>query len=91
MIQKFCELFVNNILYFYEQLEISIWQHSLVPQTLFSGVTLRLEIINAPPKGSGVMPIPLLSRESPNLAIVNWWLIGSQEVSIKYRRHRDHV
>ena len=31
---------------------------------------------------SGVMPIPFLSRESPNLAIVDWCLIASQEVSI---------
>ena len=28
------------------------------------------------------MPIPFLSRESPNLAIVDWCLIASQEVSI---------
>ena len=34
------------------------------------------------PKGSGVMPIPFLSRESPNLAIVDWCLIASKEVSI---------
>ena len=34
------------------------------------------------PKGSGVMPMPFLSRESPNLAIVDWCLIDSQEVSI---------
>ena len=34
------------------------------------------------PKGSGVMPILFLSRESPNLAIVDWCLIASQEVSI---------
>ena len=27
MIQRVCELFMNNILYFCEQLEISIWQH----------------------------------------------------------------
>ena len=29
------------------------------------------------------MPIPLLSRELPNLAIVDWCLIASQEVSIE--------
>ena len=29
------------------------------------------------------MPIPFLSRESPNLAIVDWCLIASQEVSIR--------
>ena len=34
------------------------------------------------PKGSGVMPVPFLSRESPNLVIVDWCLIASQEVSI---------
>ena len=28
------------------------------------------------------MPIPFLSRESPNLAIVDWCLIASKEVSI---------
>ena len=28
------------------------------------------------------MPIPFLSRESPNLAIVDWCLIASQEVSV---------
>ena len=28
------------------------------------------------------MPIPFLSRELPNLAIVDWCLIASQEVSI---------
>ena len=34
------------------------------------------------PKGSGVMPIPILSQKSPNLAIVDWCLIATQEVSI---------
>ena len=33
-------------------------------------------------KGSDVMPIPLLSRESPNLVIVDRCLIASQEVLI---------
>ena len=28
------------------------------------------------------MPIPFLARELPNLAIVDWCLIASQEVSI---------
>ena len=28
------------------------------------------------PKGSGVMPIPILSQESPNIAIVNWYPRG---------------
>ena len=28
------------------------------------------------------MPIPILSQESPNLVIVNWYLIATQEVSI---------
>ena len=30
MIQRVCELFMNNILYFCEQLEISIWQHCIL-------------------------------------------------------------
>ena len=29
-----------------------------------------------------VMPIPVLSQESPNLAIVDWCLIATQKVSI---------
>ena len=44
-----------------------------------------------PLKWSGVMPIPFLSRESPNLVIFNWHLIASQEVLIKYRRHQDYI
>ena len=35
----------------------------------------RLAIISHPLKGPGVMPIPFLSRESPNLAIVKLRLI----------------
>ena len=29
------------------------------------------------------MPIPFLSQESPNLAIVDWYLIATEEVSIR--------
>ena len=29
------------------------------------------------------MPIPFLSQESPNLAIVDWYLITTEEVSIR--------
>ena len=31
------------------------------------------------------MPIPILSQESPNLAIVDWCLIATQEVSIVWQ------
>ena len=49
-----------------------------------------MEIKRAPSKRSGVMPIPFMSTESPNLVIVNLWLITPQQMSIKYSHHRDH-
>ena len=57
--------------------------NSLVNQTTSFRVELIDRRLKAPlPKGSGIMPIPILSRESPYLAIVNWCLIAKEKVSI---------
>ena len=50
--ERICELFMNNILYFCEQLEISIWQHQgqcSIPYAYFSHTRMGLSRQNRSP------------------------------------------
>ena len=57
---------------------------SLVNQTHSLEWRLSIRDYKRPPlEGSGVMPIPFCPKNRQILAIVDWCLIGTQEVSIR--------
>ena len=85
-----CKIYLRHSRYVLWSWYLAGHWFSLVPQTLWLQSAYRLEIISACSEGSGVMPIPFLSRKILRLLIVqenkscDCWLvlIASQEVSI---------